>query len=80
VGSDDYRKIAKTCSAFRTALTDDLATRRQRSLVWTIRRGVWHRRKAREARTWIEAAGGMLLSCPLEEMQLPPEPDIRPAS
>ncbi len=70
----DYDGISETCSVFRTAMTEDLATRRQRSLVWTVRRGVWHRAKAREARRRIDAAGGRFLRCPLEELQLPPEP------
>ncbi len=71
VDPSDYDAISKTCSAFRTAMTEDLATRRQRSVVWTLQRWRWHRARQRDARRRIEAFGGTLLSCPLEQLQLP---------
>lgn len=71
VDTDDYEGIAETCSVFRTAMTEDLATRRQRSLVWALGRWRWHRAKRREARERIKAAGGTFLSCPVEELRLP---------
>jgi hypothetical protein len=65
----DYEAIAETCSVFRTALTEDLATRRQRSLLWAIGRWRWHRAKQREARRRIQAAGGTFLRCSLDDLR-----------
>ena len=45
-----YKDIMETCSAFRTSLTEDLESRRQRSLVWTMQRWRLHRRQRRKAR------------------------------
>lgn len=74
VGQADYDVLAETCSVFRTTMTDDLETRRQRSPVWAFRQWRWHRAKQREARRRIAAAGGELLRLPLDELRLP-EPD-----
>jgi hypothetical protein len=67
----DYEDLAETCSAFRTAMTEDLATRRQRSFFWAVGRWRWHRAKGREARRRINAAGGTFLRCSLDELRLP---------
>ena len=59
-----YEAIAKTCSSFRTALTEDLESRRQSSL-WTALRRAWlHRREARKARRRIKAAEASATSHP----------------
>lgn len=79
VDPHDYQEIAETCSAFRTAMTDDLATRRQRSLIWSLGRWRWHREKKREAGKRIEAAGGKLIRCPLDELRLPEQEASGPA-
>jgi hypothetical protein len=51
-----YEAIEKTCSSFRTALTEDLESRRQSSL-WTAARRAWlHNRQKRKARRRIKAA------------------------
>jgi hypothetical protein len=51
-----YEAIEKTCSSFRTALTEDLESRRQSSL-WTAARRAWlHDRQKRKARRRIKAA------------------------
>jgi hypothetical protein len=51
-----YDGLMKTCSALRTALAEDLETRRQRSFWWTLARIRWHRQKAKEAEQRIAAA------------------------
>jgi hypothetical protein len=71
VDSSDYDEIAETCSVFRAAMTEDLETRRQRSLIWTLWRWGWHWAKKREARQRIKAAGDGFLRCPLDELRLP---------
>jgi hypothetical protein len=70
VEPDDYDAIATTCSAFRTALTEDLATRRQRSLLLAIRSRRWHRSRKRQAKRLIERFGEQPLRRPLDEMKL----------
>jgi len=72
VDPSDYEAIAETCSVFRTAMTEDLATRRQRSFFWALGRWRWHRAKKREARQRINEAGGTFLRCSLDELRLPP--------
>lgn len=67
-------QLSETCSVLRTALTEDLATRRQRSLAWTITSAVWHARKARKARARIKAAGKGVLVLPASELELAPPP------
>jgi hypothetical protein len=68
----DYDAIASTCSAFRTAMTEDLATRRQKSLIFTLQSRRWHRTEARAARQRISRFGHEPLRCRLEDMPLPP--------
>jgi hypothetical protein len=70
VDPGDYDAIADTCSAFRTALTEDLATRRQRSFLLTLKSRRWHRRKEREAQAVLERFGNAPLRLPLDEMKL----------
>lgn len=55
-----YEALMNTCSAFRTALTEDLATRRTRSIVWATALWLRHRRQRRAARRRIAAARGRL--------------------
>lgn len=43
VDDPDYDTIAKACSDLRKSMTQDLATRRQRSFFWTIQTWCWHR-------------------------------------
>jgi hypothetical protein len=70
----DYETLAETCSAFRTAMTEDLATRRQRSPVWALASWRWHRGQKRQAREHIEKAGGGTLRLPLNELRLAARP------
>jgi hypothetical protein len=46
---ETYAALMTLGSAFRTALTEDLESRRQRSLWWTIHRGRLHGRQRRAA-------------------------------
>jgi hypothetical protein len=64
--------ISQTGSAFRTALTEDLATRRQRSPVWALKSRLWHRKQKRKARKRVDKAGDKTLQLPLEALALPP--------
>jgi hypothetical protein len=48
VPKEVYEDLADACHAFRTALTEDLETRRQRSILWTAYRALDHRRDRRE--------------------------------
>jgi hypothetical protein len=66
----DYEAVAATCSAFRTALTEDLATRRQRSFLLTVKSRRWHRREQRKAKARIERFGEQPWRCPLPDMRL----------
>jgi hypothetical protein len=71
---DAYTDLEKTCSAFRTALTQDLATRRQRSLVWLLSNSRWHRRQKRAIRQRLHAVGigsDGIVSYPFDELKLP---------
>ncbi len=52
-----YDALMKTASDFRTALTEDLATRRARSVYWTYLRWRLHRLQAARAKARIAAAG-----------------------
>jgi hypothetical protein len=69
-----YDDVQTTCSAFRTSLTEDLETRRSRSLLRTIGTGRFHRRKAREASRRLQRIGApkadRVLRCPVD---WPPE-------
>jgi hypothetical protein len=51
-----YKALMESCSTFRTALTEDLATRRSRSILWAI--GFWwrHRQEGRTAARRLAAA------------------------
>jgi hypothetical protein len=53
---DSYDALMKTCSAFRIALTEDLESRRQRSLIWAVKRAFEHRKQAKDARSRIDVA------------------------
>jgi len=70
VGDRDYDAIAATCSAFRTAMTEDLATRKQRSFLLTVKSRRWHIRQHRKAEARIKRFGAQPWRCPLGEMQL----------
>jgi len=70
VSRDDYEAIADTCSAFRTALTEDLATRRQRSLLLTLESRRWHKREHARAEALLERFGRHTLHLPLDEMRI----------
>jgi hypothetical protein len=67
----DYTAIALTCASLRRGLSDDLATRRQRSLVWLVMSWRRHRVDHRKAQQRIEAAGGGSVSYPLDKLRLP---------
>jgi hypothetical protein len=73
-----YQDLADTCSAFRTALTEDLETRRQRSLWFVAVQARRHRRQRSEFEDRIAKVGGKdreVEAHPLNAMPLPPEPD-----
>jgi hypothetical protein len=53
---ETYPGLMTVASAFRTALTEDLESRRQRSLWWTIGRTREHRRQERKAGKFQQAA------------------------
>jgi hypothetical protein len=72
-----YEAIEKTCSSFRTALTEDLESRRQSSL-WTAARRAWlHSRQKRKARRRIKAADALAGSRP--RLRVPVESTDEPA-
>jgi hypothetical protein len=79
-----YLDLAKTCSAFRTSLTEDLETRRQRSLWWAFKRWQLHRRQKAEwdeRRSKLPGKGDQARLYPLSELELPPiESDATPAT
>lgn len=52
-----YEDLMESCSAFRTSLTEDLESRRQRSLLWTLSRAKLHREQRRLAKRRLGAAG-----------------------
>jgi hypothetical protein len=54
---DAYTELMETTSALRTALTEDLDTRRRRSARETRRRARWHLQQARAARVRLVQAG-----------------------
>jgi len=71
---ETYKDLADTCSAFRTSLTEDLETRRQRSLWWVVARWRLHRRQHALWDARRERAGGrgaQARAYPLAEMPLP---------
>jgi hypothetical protein len=65
-----YDDVQASCSAFRTSLTEDLETRRSRSLLRTIGTGRFHKRKAREAKHRLARIGApqgdRVLRCPVD--------------
>ena len=46
---DTYEPLMDACSAFRTALTEDLESRRQGSIIWAARKRWEHRRQEKKA-------------------------------
>ena len=54
--TDVYSDLMTMTSAFRTALTEDLESRRQRSLWWTLSRARLHKRQRLEAKQQLDAA------------------------
>jgi hypothetical protein len=54
----EYQDLMETASAMRTALTQDLDTRRRKSIRETWRRKRWHVKAEREAKIRIEHAKG----------------------
>lgn len=52
-----YEDLMESCSAFRTSLTEDLESRRQRSVLWTLSRVRLHRQQRRLAKQRLRAAG-----------------------
>jgi hypothetical protein len=55
--NQSYIDLRDTASALRTALTEDLDTRRRKSMLERGRRTIWHHRAARSAKKRIERAG-----------------------
>lgn len=53
IADGDYDDLMDTCSALRTAMTEDLESRRQRSLWTTLRRGRAHEAQERAAQERI---------------------------
>lgn len=49
VPTDVYDDLRDECSAFRTALTEDLETRRKRAVWWAIRARWGHRKQKRDS-------------------------------
>lgn len=49
-----YKDLMLTTSALRTAMTQDLDTRRRRSLLQLLRRYLWHRKAAAKAKLRIK--------------------------
>lgn len=49
VPKDVYDELRDECSAFRTALTEDLETRRKRAVWWTIQTRWQHRTQRRKS-------------------------------
>ena len=56
IGPTEYDDLMEICSAFRTALNEDLESRRQGSLLWSVRKGLLHRRQKRAAKQRVAAA------------------------
>ncbi len=68
VPDEVYEALRNECSAFRTALTEDLETRRKRSVWWAIQTRRLHHKQKREAATRVRAA-----PAPRPESHEPPE-------
>jgi hypothetical protein len=56
LAKDAYRDLMETASAMRTALTQDLNTRRRQSFLETWRRSRWHKKEESKAKTRIQTA------------------------
>jgi hypothetical protein len=54
--SDEHTALMDTASALRTALTQDLDTRRRKSVVEKGRRAIWHHQQERKAQKRIAGA------------------------
>lgn len=70
-----YDDLTKTASAFRNALTEDLETRRQRSLLWVAVRWQRHRRDRKNwehLRKKLKDPQRQITPYPLKQMPLPP--------
>ena len=62
-----YGAIRASCSAFRTALTEDLDTRRMRSILYASHLRRRHRRQQREAEQRLDAAQRHIADIPAAE-------------
>ena len=51
VDDDSYELLRASCSAFRTAMTEDIESRRQRSIIETVVKWKRHRKERRDADT-----------------------------
>lgn len=74
VSREIHDVLAETCSAFRNSLTEDLETRRQRSVWWVFTRWRAQRRRRKKwEERWLEAGGPdhQIKAYPLSEMPLP---------
>ena len=58
---DSYEGLRELASAVRTGMTEDLESRRQRSLWWTIDRWLDHRKAKRVAARFQAAAAGTIV-------------------
>jgi hypothetical protein len=56
LSKERYERLMEACSAFRTGLTEDLESRRQRSLIWSIRKSREHKQDERAAKARVRAA------------------------
>lgn len=77
-----YKDLTTTASAFRESLTEDLETRRQRSLWWVFvswRRHRAHRRRWTRMMAKVGGAGRDVRPYPLARMPLPPVERPKPA-
>jgi hypothetical protein len=78
-----YDALAATASALRTGMTEDLETRRQRSLWWVVAQWARHVRQHRRWRRRYEAIGGgdiVLEAYPLSELDAPSTASRAPES
>jgi len=73
VPTDAYDDLADTARAFRNGLTEDLETRRQRSLWWVVRGWQQHRKQHEAWRVRMRKVGrAAVRPYPLRKMPLPP--------
>jgi hypothetical protein len=79
---DMYKDLTNTARAFRNALTEDLETRRQRSLWWVLVSWQRHREQQRMWKQLMAKVGGVdreVSPYPLSKMPLPPVVEATPA-